>query len=139
MIMASKGQMTGMRAVYQVAAELVGHGYIVSVTSRSAYGADMLLTNASCTKAFSVQVKSNNQKSRFWLLGEKAKHLAVPSHIYVFVNFDEDGPGRHGYWIVPSKVVKRRMQSSGDWHSLYKDKIPRYRNRWTVFGKNGLT
>ncbi|MBM4401308.1 MAG: hypothetical protein FJ045_05090 [Crenarchaeota archaeon] len=137
--MASKAQMTGMRAVYQVAAELVSWGYIVSPTSRSAYGADLLLTNASCTKAFSVQVKSNNQKSRFWLVGEKAKHLASPSHIYVFVNFDEDGEGLHGYWIVPSKIVKRTMQSSGDWHSLYKEKIQKYRDKWTIFGRLSST
>ena len=137
--MASKGQMTGMRAVYQVAAELVEHGYIVSPTSRSSYGADLLATNASCTRTFSVQVKSNNQKSRFWLVGEKARHLGSASHIYVFVNFDEDGEGKHGYWIVPSNIVKRRMQSSGDWHSLYKEKIHKYRNKWTIFGRRSST
>ena len=88
--MASKGQRTGMRAVFQVAAELAERGYIVSPTSRNAFGADLLVANDSCTRSFSVQVKANAQKSRFWLVGEKAKHLASPSHIYVFVNFDED-------------------------------------------------
>jgi len=43
--MPSKGQQTGMRAVYLVAAELVGRGLIVSPTSRNAFGADLLVTN----------------------------------------------------------------------------------------------
>lgn len=40
--MASKGQMTGMLGVYLVAAELSRLGFIVSPTSRSAAGADLL-------------------------------------------------------------------------------------------------
>ena len=123
-----------MRAVFQVAAELAERGYIVSPTSRNAFGADLLVANDSCTRSFSVQVKANAQKSRFWLMGEKAKHLASPSHIYVFVNFDEDEKG-HGYYIIPSKVVKRRMHSSGDWHSFYKTKAEKYRDKWSIFRK----
>ena len=41
--MANKTQLSGMRGVYLVAAELVGHGFVVSVTSRSAAGADLLV------------------------------------------------------------------------------------------------
>jgi len=69
--MASKGQQTGMRAVHLVAAELVGQGFIVSPTSRNAFGADLLITNESCSRAFSVQVKANSRPASFWLLGEK--------------------------------------------------------------------
>jgi hypothetical protein len=46
-----------MRGVYLVASELARLGFIVSPTSRSAIGADLLVTNQSCKKAFSVQVK----------------------------------------------------------------------------------
>ena len=41
--MANKSQLSGMRGVYLVAAELVARGFIVSVTSRSAAGADLLV------------------------------------------------------------------------------------------------
>ena len=137
--MASKGQKTGMRAVFQVAAEIVARGFIVSPTSRSAFGADLLVTNESCSRAFSVQVKANAQPAGFWLVGEHAKHLSSPSHIYVFVNFDE-GEKENGYYIVPSKVVKRRMESStaktgSKWHQFNKSDAEKYRNAWKLFGR----
>ena len=43
--MATKGQMTGMLGVYLTAVELVKRGFIVSPTSRSAMGADLLVTS----------------------------------------------------------------------------------------------
>ena len=50
--MASKQQLTGMRGVYLVAAELSRLGLIASPTSRSAIGADILATDQSCQKNF---------------------------------------------------------------------------------------
>lgn len=123
--MATKGQLTGMRAAHLVAAELIERGFIVSPTSRSAFVADVLVTNESCTRAYSVQVKTNGVPAAFWLLGEKAKRLASAAHIYVFVNLR--GSGRdHDYYLVPSGVVKRRMTEvtaktgqGGIWYALY--------------------
>jgi hypothetical protein len=42
---------------YLTAVELVKLGFIVSPTSRSAMGADLLVTNRLCSKTWSVQVK----------------------------------------------------------------------------------
>ena len=56
--MASKAQISGMRGVFLVAAELARIGLIVSPTSRSARGVDLLVTSADGTRAFSVEVKS---------------------------------------------------------------------------------
>ena len=53
---------TGMTGVYCAAAELSRQGYIVSPTSRSARGADLLVTDQSCLNAWSVQVKTNAAK-----------------------------------------------------------------------------
>jgi len=41
----SKHQLTGMRGVYLAAAEIAARGMIVSPTSRSAAGADLLVTD----------------------------------------------------------------------------------------------
>jgi hypothetical protein len=43
--MPSKGQQTGMRAVYLVAADLVGRGSIMSPASGNGFGADLPATN----------------------------------------------------------------------------------------------
>lgn len=45
--------MTGMQGVYLVAAELSRRGFIVSPTSRSTRGADLLVTDKSCERACS--------------------------------------------------------------------------------------
>src|SRR5262245_16017444 len=58
-IMSAAKQLTGMRGVYLVAAELSRLGFIASPTSRSAIGADLLVTDQQCQNAFTVQVKTN--------------------------------------------------------------------------------
>ena len=83
--MASKQQQSGMRGVYLAAAELVGQGFIVSVTSRGA-GADLLLTDEACARAWSVQVKATikptvRSHGNYWILnGPEAKHRRAASH-----------------------------------------------------------
>jgi hypothetical protein len=136
--MASKGQRTGMRAVYQVAAELVARGFIVSPTSRSAFGADLLVTDESCRRAFSVQVKANSRPSGFWLVGKDAKTLTATSHVYVLVNFN-DATASHDFYIVPSKVVASRMltqpaKTGSVWYSFSRKDASAYKDAWKVFG-----
>jgi hypothetical protein len=64
--MASKGQFTGMIGSFLVAAQLSARSLIASTTSRSAAGADILVTDAECHVAFSVQVKTNSKSAGFW-------------------------------------------------------------------------
>ncbi|MBM4397843.1 MAG: hypothetical protein FJ087_19435 [Deltaproteobacteria bacterium] len=68
--MPSVSQRTGMQGVFLVAAELSRKGFVVSPTPRSAIGADLLVTDASCCRAFSVQHRFEA------LLGEHASHGA---------------------------------------------------------------
>lgn len=135
--MASKAQNTGMRGVYLAAAEMVRAGLIVSPTSRSAFGADILATDSTCSVAFSVQVKTNAKPVGFWLVGEKAKSLKARSHIYVFVNV-RDKDGLHEYYIVPSRVVSSKVKveerRASTWYAIYRRDIVRYRDRWDLAG-----
>ncbi len=62
--MVAKRQQTGMRGVFLVAAELTARGLMASPTSRSAFGADLLVTDQGCLKAFSVQVTGGGDGSR---------------------------------------------------------------------------
>ena len=105
-----KGQMTGMFGVYQVAAELTRRGFIVSGTSRGAFGADLLITDQRCQTAWSVQVKTNAKPAGFWLCHKNAGELKSNSHVYVFVNVQKGGDKPSDFYIVPSKVVARYMK-----------------------------
>lgn len=135
--MASKGQMTGMLGVYLVAAELSRLGFIVSPTSRSAAGADLLVTDQSCRKAWSVQVKTNRKASNNWLLAAHAANLRSDSHVYVFVNIR--GDKRPEYIVAPSAHVashlRRAERSTGSiWYWFHRGDRPVDGEGWELFG-----
>jgi hypothetical protein len=132
-----KGQLTGMCGVYFVAAELSRIGLIASPTSRSAIGADILVTDQACQRAFSVQVKANAAAAGFWLVGERTP--VSDTHIYVFVNLKSRETGcQREYFIVPSRVVAERKVYSkhpkSEFYSIYRKHILEYRDLWSVFG-----
>lgn len=135
--MASKGQMTGMRGVYLVAAELSRLGFVVSPTSRSAVGADLLVTDQKCKRAYSVQVKTNASTFNFWLIGKKAKETVSDSHIYVLVNIrnSKKTGERIEYFVVPSKKLSRGGYHDGNWPNIKREKILDLENAWEAFGK----
>ena len=141
MAMASKGQFTGMRGVYLVAAELAKRGYIASPTSRSAMGADLLVTDAKMQRAYSVQVKTNAQTFNFWLVGKHATELASDSYVYVLVSIRER-PKAGGediqFSVVPSRVVKQKVlyeqsKTGTEWYSFMRKDAEPYRDKWSAF------
>jgi hypothetical protein len=134
--MPSDNQLTGMRGVYLVAAELSGHGFIASPTSRSARGADILCTDADCKRAFSVQVITKSMQASYWLLSADYRRFVSDSHIYVFVNIKEgDVPAE--FFIVPSTVVAKKAYDEpfgrDVWHSFTREDAKPYQDRWEIF------
>ena len=139
--MTSKAQLSGMRGVYLVAAELTRLGFIVSPTSRSAQGADLLVTDPHCRRALSVQVKTNAATFNYWLLDKKAKKRRSGSHIYVFVNIRQNkGREEFEYYVVPSTIVSKKMwydkRPSSDWYGLQVADAQPYKDKWSLFGKS---
>jgi len=138
--MATKQQLTGMQGVYLVAAELSGRGFIVSPTSRGAFGADLLVTDQKCQRAYSVQVKTNKKNFGFWLVGKKAKEIYSKTHLYVLVNLKKDGKEIE-YYVVPSKIISQNMEVlDSNWDNFYFSDAKQaeyYKNRWEVFGDPG--
>jgi hypothetical protein len=136
--MPSKHQFTGMWSVYLVAAELSRHGFIASPTSRSVRGADILVTNPNCTKAYSVQVKTNAVTFGFWLLNSHSKKMNSASHIYVFVNLRNDGE-KVEFYVVPSKVVARNMvkkkHRNNIWYWFSRNHAEKYKDKWAIFSR----
>lgn len=136
--MASKGQVTGMRGVYLVAAELSRLGLITSPTSRSAVGADILVTDDLCSRTFSVQVKTNAKTFNFWLVGKKARDIVADTHIYVFVNLRSTKRGEEQeFYIVPSSFVAKKTRyeksTKSEWYSFYLEDARPFKDKWDVF------
>ena len=143
--MASKHQMTGMLGVYLTAAELTHRELIVSITSRNAKGADLLATDQSYRKTWSIQIKTNSKPANFWLLNKSYKEDTARSHIYIFVNLR--GDKRPDYYIVPSRQVAKlgrtvKTKTTGTVMYLFPGRqnarsdrfdINKYHERWSVF------
>lgn len=135
--MATKNQLTGMTGVYLVAAELSKKGFIASPTSRSAQGADLLVTDIKCKRSFAVQVKTNARTFNFWLVNSKANIFHSKTLIYAFVNLRKD---RTEYYIVPSSFVAKNIHISKPsktrksvWHSIPLAKIEKFQENWSIF------
>lgn len=129
----AKGFITGMLGVYLVAAELSRLSLIVSPTSRSAAGADLLVTDEACQMAWSVQVKTNGKAAGFWLVGKSALTIRSPSHVYVFVNLQ--GDMRPDYIVAHSEYVanhtKTSVSSTGAvWYEFHKKDQPYSGEGW---------
>jgi hypothetical protein len=118
-----KGQLTGMRGVYLVAAELSRLGFIASPTSRSALAADILVTDQACQRAFSVQVKTNSEAPSFWLVGKNT--MVSDTHVYVLVNLNSKKDLKPEFFVVPSSVLEERTvytkHPKSEFCSVFKD------------------
>jgi hypothetical protein len=129
--------MTGMLGTYLAAAELTQKGLIVSITSRNARGADLLVANQEYKRNWSIQVKTNSKPAGFWLLSKDYRELSSPTHIYLFVNLR--GETKPDYYVVPSRVVKRLgtttpVRSGGSvWHDFSRRDAEPYKDKWSVF------
>jgi hypothetical protein len=141
--------MTGMRGVYLVASELTKNGFIVSPTSRSSFGADLLVTDDKCKRAWSVQVKTNNGRPKFWLANKHSMQTASASHVYVLVNLCQANERQKknylapDFYVVPSRVIAKhlrttRRETGSIFHSIWVDDVKKYKDRWRVFGKPDL-
>lgn len=140
--MASKAQLTGMRGVYLVAAELSRLEFIVSPTSRGAAGADLLVTDGECRKTFSVQVKMNARNGSFWLVSEKNLKAHSKTHIYVFVNVRrENGQDAYDYFVAPSAVVCKlaasHVRQNSTFCSVQRADLLKYKAGWKLFSVKG--
>jgi len=126
--------LSGMQGVYLVAAQLVKRGYVASVTSRNTAGADILVTDRECQRAYAVQVKTNKKTFDFWLAGN-VKNVS-PCYIYVLVNIRNGKNGEQvEYYVVPSRFAAEHLQcdAKGNWPSICLKDVKQYKDDWSVF------
>ena len=136
-------QITGMRGVYLVAAELSRLGFIVSPTSRGAKGADLLVTDENCRSTFSVQVKTDSSGSSFWLVSRGVDDTVSKSHIYVLVRIrklkrrkTEENPEGEviEYYVVPSRILSKKTGHFENFSSsIQRSAIKKYKNKWKEY------
>jgi Holliday junction resolvase len=129
--MASSASISGMRGVFLVAAELAERGFVVSPTSRSARGVDLLASNFEGTRAYAVEVKSTSKQS-FWIVGKEAGLRKSPSQIWVFVKFGKTGE-RARFFVVPSTHLRRYFNKGKTMPFVKRKAIEKYEDRWAVF------
>lgn len=135
--MAEDRPQTGQAGVYFVAAELSLRNYIATVTARNAPCVDIIATSPRL-RSINIQVKANKPKGThsFWLLGQRSKNDSSDTLFYVFVNL-HSGERKPDYYVVPSRVVARRMSiersrtgAKSTWYSFAR--IEKYRDRWDL-------
>lgn len=137
--MYSKNQLTGMRGVYLVAAELSRNGFIASPTSRSAQAADILATDVECKHTYSIQVKTKVTNASYWLVTKHAKTIRAKSHVYVFVNIKDKGAPE--FFVIPAKVVAKNVDTykskNAVWYSIDEEFAEPFRDNWSVLKGGG--
>lgn len=95
-------QLSGIAGEYYVAAELSRRGYLAAITLRNSDGVDILVSNDSGEKTFSIQVKTTQNK-RKWILGKKVENDKTENKFYVFVNIPNELNSLPEYYIVRAK------------------------------------
>ena len=95
--------LSGVAGEYFVAAELSRRGYLASITLRNTRGIDVLVTNADASKSAGIQVKTNQNSVKKWILNIKAENLFSLTLHYVFV--DLNGYALPTFHVVPSTIV----------------------------------
>ena len=130
-------QITGMRGVYLVAAELSRRGFVVAPTCRGARGGDLLVTDEACQRAYAVQVKTQTGRAAYSLVGREATVHSSPSYMFVFVDVVPGATEGISFFVVPSQFVAAytRVEESGGalWFNFGREETEKFRDRWGVF------
>ena len=144
--------LTGVSGEYFVAAELTRRGFITSITLRNTKGIDILASNSDAKKSIGIQVKTNYNDRKAWLLNRKAEGYFADNLFYVFVNLKGIGGlnFRPDYYIVPSRVVAEYVKTShekwlrdpgkrGQAHKdnpmrMFWEEKDQYKEKWDLFG-----
>lgn len=140
--------LSGVAGEYFVAAELSRRGYLASITLRNTRGIDVLVTNADASKSAGIQVKTNQNSIKKWILNIKAENLFSETLYYVFV--DLNGYDLPTFHVVPSVTVAGYCRlthaewlatpgRSGQMHNPsdirnFADPQDKYLNAWHLLG-----
>src|SRR5947208_2952399 len=102
--------LSGAAGAYFVAAELSRRGYIATLTMRNARGIDLLVANSTATRSASIQVKTNQDSTKSWILDAKVEDLIADNLFYILVNLNGQAPP--AVHVVESAIVAEYCRST---------------------------
>lgn len=105
-----ESQLVGVAGEYLVAGELSLRGYIASITLRNSRGIDIVASSSDGNKSVSIQVKTNSDGGKSWILNKKSEEFVSKNHYYIFVALGQISE-RPAFHIVPSKIVAEYASS----------------------------
>ena len=115
-----ESQLVGVAGEYLVAGELSLRGYIASITLRNSRGIDIIASNSDGDKSVSIQVKTNSDGRKSWILNKKSEEYFSNNHYYIFVALSKLNQ-RPAFHIVPSKIVAEYISTShANWLKIKK-------------------
>jgi hypothetical protein len=142
------GTLSGIAGEYLVAGELSRRGYIASITLRNTRGVDILVSNLDANKSVGVQVKTNQNGRREWVLTKKHETDLAKNLFFVFVNLNGVAPPQ--FFIVPcGEVARYARQNHQKWlkktsragkphqdnpFRKFRDPEAQFRDRWDLLG-----
>ncbi len=97
---------------YFVAAELERRGFTCAVPMSNTQDFDVLAINRETLNQCAIQVKTTKNKSKNWVLNQKADSLCGKNIYYVFVSLN--GLENPSFHIVPSKYVSETISKEHD-------------------------
>ncbi len=137
----------GISGEYAAAAELTRRGHVASITLRNTRGIDILVSNADASRSAGVQVKTNQNGKRLWLLNSRAETFHSKNLYYIFVCLKAEDE-RPDFFVVPSKDVAEYVtKDHSGWLALpgrggrahtdnplrqFKDRDGKYLERWDL-------
>ncbi|MFN3454602.1 MAG: hypothetical protein ACK41T_06535 [Pseudobdellovibrio sp.] len=139
--------LSGLAGEYFVAAELTRRGFLASIMLRNTKGIDILAATSDTTRTISIQVKTNQNSDKSWVLNKKSEDIKNNNFFYILVNL-ETKSGYPDFHIVPSEVISRTIADDhSKWLSKpgkkgqkrvdntirkFKDTDLKYLNRWDL-------
>ena len=102
--------LSGLAGEYFVAGELSRRGFLASIMLRNTKGIDILATNSNATATVAIQVKTNQNGQKSWILNRKCEEFAEPNFFYVLVNLNAKS-GVPEFHIVPSLEVSKFIKA----------------------------
>jgi hypothetical protein len=115
--------LSGIAGEYYVAAELSRRGFLAAITLRNSDGIDILISSLNGDQLFSVQVKTTQNKFK-WFLNMKIENETAENKYFVFVSMPANLSDHPKYRIIKATELAQHIKIS---HA-----------HWlTVEGKNG--